>query len=188
MKYMQVTMIDPEEQKYYLHQGRFITTKNINEKRWRKSHLIFAWHNHLLLKTMQFLLDYGYCIHHKNRDTMNDTIKNLVLMKKTSHHAHHYKEHDPPHTGKKLSEEHRKKLYDTHYRYDIKNENILDLVINQKLSMLKTGKLLSISETAIRKRLKSLNYINTGSDRKPVWIKGGIKNDQRRARNDDKLE
>ena len=100
-------MFNPYKEKYYLLHGRYLTTRNVSGKRWYRSHLIFAWHHHISLKTIQLILNCNYYVHHKNRNITDDSIENLKLMKDISHSQYHHK-------GKKVSKETRKKMSEAH--------------------------------------------------------------------------
>lgn len=97
------TMVDPGEVKYYLHRGRWETTISLNGKKYRKAHLVYAYHYHLTLETIRMLTDLKYVIHHLNGDEADDSIGNLKLIKNDKHMSLHK-------NGKSLPLEHRHKL------------------------------------------------------------------------------
>ena len=132
-------MVNPEKVKYYLDsQSRRRITKRIDGKGWRKSHLVYAWYHHLTLETMQLLLDLGYIVHHINGNLQDDTVDNLQLITVRSHCLIH------------------------HYRNDISDKQIINLIIKKRLSANKTAEILKVNYSTVCDRLHKMGYKNFG--------------------------
>jgi len=153
-------LVNPEKVKYCLGaKNRWVVTPPVNGKRWLRSHLVYAFHRKLTLEVMQSLLDLGYVIHHKDNIPGNDSMENLELLKNGKHISLHNKGRKYPHRPSR--------------RPDVKDKDIIDLVVRRNFTLSMAGKTLRASLSLIRDRLLSTGYRNYGS-KKSIWIKGDI--------------
>ena len=183
----QIIMINPNEQKYWINEGRYKTTRHILGKQWRRAHLIFSWYHHLSLKKLEIILHAGYCIHHKDENPLNDFIENLILLPLTSHTSHHLKGKQRPNlrgktrsikTRQKMSEmaERReaikRKLGLNHYRHLDLNQ-ILKKVLIEKKTLTMIAKEFNVGATLIHNRLYEVGYhsIKIKGSNKYTWQK-----------------
>jgi len=150
------TMVDPEKVKYYLKANRWITSRTINGKNWYRSHLVYAYYHYLTLETLQMFLNWGFCIHHRDGNPQNDVMENFRLLTHGNHISLHQNE----------------SLCHL-YRQDLKTDQIIELVIDQKFSTTEAGKFLNANNSTIGHRLRKAGYKNFGSERRPYWGKEG---------------
>lgn len=142
------TIVDPEKVKYYLNKHRWVITRQINGKQWRRSHLVYAWHYHLTLETMKLLFDLNYLIHHKDKNPQNDDIENLELIKRGKHQTLH-----------------QKGANSSLYRHDVKIEQVIDLVVRQGFSTHKAAKFFKVDHATVQNRLYKAGY----TFQYPIW-------------------
>ena len=107
-------MINTENQKYLLNQGRMRTNKKINGKQWYKSQLAYALYHKLSLEKMKSLSAKGYIVHHKDENIINDRPDNLELLTRSKHMSLHVKgnkyrqgDHHSIETKQKMSNAHK---------------------------------------------------------------------------------
>ena len=182
----QVGILNPLDYKYYLRGGRYVTTTEILGQRKYHSHLVYAHSHQIPFENFLEMLASGFIVHHQDENKQNDKDFNLQLLPKGCHHRYHnsgekntmWGKHPSLKTLQKMSQanmgkspsiETRQKMSkikkgkylgekSSNYNHNLRNEDIIGLVINQKISACQTAKILGVSKCVIQKRLKSLKY------------------------------
>ena len=169
---MNLHILNPLDYKYCLSQGRYRTTKLIFGQRRYRSHLAYAYYYRILFKRLLEILDLGYVIHHLDGNMQNDEKHNLRLWLKNYHHSYHSSSEE---TKKKISQSRKERglskgIKNPKYNHSLKNEDIIELVVNQDKSLFEVGKILKVNNSSIHYRLtKTLGY--KFSARRRIWIK-----------------
>ena len=167
-------IINPLDFKYHVNKGRLRTTVKILGQQRERSHLAYAYNYRIPFKTFLEIIALEYVIHHKNENTQEDEKHNLRLWPRGYHDSLHNSGSKNPFWGKHHTKESRQKISQTRIgNLNLKNEDIVNLVVSQGLSTRQAGKVLGASKMTIWNRLKHLEYNNVGPRKKPIWIKGG---------------
>ncbi len=106
----------------------------------------------------------GGIIHHIDGNKLNNNIKNLQCINESFHHYLHSRGENNAMYGRKLSEDHIKRIIEVNtgknnsqYNHDLSNKRIYDLYFKKGLSMQKIAKKLNTNRKTISRRIKMIN-------------------------------